>query len=197
MIKLKRLIHLFLTFAKLGSVSFGGGYAVLSLMEREVVEDKKWVDKEKIIDIFAVSQSLPGAIALNAAAFVGYTVAGIPGAIVALAGNLAPSVLIMTILSVLFSSFGNNPYVEKAFDGIRPVITALVLYAGFKIGKTGTKDAFCFVIACIAFILALYFKISIILIIIGSILLGLLLSLYNPPIKREASETETKEEKKV
>lgn len=169
----KEIAKIYITFLKLGSVSFGGGYAMLSLMEKEIVEEKKWIEKEKIVDIFAVSESLPGAIALNSSAFVGYAIAGIPGAIAALLGNLTPSVLIMSIISILFSQFGNNVYVQNALSGIRPVIVGLIIYAAYKVGKVALKDFYCILIACIALILALLFKSAVIIIILGGILTGL------------------------
>ena len=127
--KLKLLSQIYISFLKLGSMSFGGGYAMIPLIEREAVEEKKWVEKEKLVDVFAVSESLPGAIALNSSAFVGYTVAGTPGAVAALAGNLTPSVIIVLTLSVLFARYSDNPVVSSAFSGIYPVITGLILYA--------------------------------------------------------------------
>ena len=175
---IKLLLQIYLTFFKLGSVSFGGGFAVISLMEREIVEDKKWVDKEKIIDIFAIAQSLPGAVALNASAFVGFSIAGIPGAIAGLLGSLTPSVIVMLILSSLLAQFNNNTYVQKAFNGIRPIIVGLISYAAFKIGETAIKNIYCIIIAVIAFLLAVVLHISVIYIIIGGIVVGILLSIY-------------------
>jgi len=171
----KFLLEIYLTFLKLGSVSFGGGYAIISLMEDEVVERKKWIEKDKIIDVFSVAQSLPGAIALNASAFVGYSVAGIPGAIAALLGNLTPSVIIMVILSAIFTKFSENKYVQSAFNGIRPVIVGLITYAAYKIGKTAIKDIYSAFIALAAFVLAIVFHVDVIIISIGGIGLGLAL----------------------
>ncbi|MCG8500515.1 MAG: chromate transporter [Firmicutes bacterium] len=176
--KLAIIFELYTTFFKLGLFCFGGGYAAVPLFEREIVEEKKWIGKEKIIDIFAVAQSLPGAIALNSAAFVGYSVAGLPGAIAALLGNLTPSTIIMLILSMLFSQFNENLYVQKAFNGIRPIIVGLITYAAFKIGKTAIKDIYCALIAIIAFVLAVVFHVSVIFIILGGIAAGILLTLY-------------------
>ncbi len=176
-IDFKFLFEIYITFLKLGSVSFGGGYAIISLMENEIVERKKWIEKDKIIDVFSVAQSLPGAIALNASAFVGYSIAGIPGAIAALLGNLTPSVVIMATLSIVFTRFSENKYVKSAFSGIRPVIVGLITYAAYKIGKTAIKDIYCVFIALLAFILAIVFHISVIGIIIGGVVVGLILYL--------------------
>jgi chromate transporter len=172
---LKLLLNIYLTFLKLGSVSFGGGYAMLSLMQLEIVEKKKWVDKEKIIDIFAVGESLPGAIALNSSAFVGYAIAGVPGAICALLGNLTPSLFIMVVLSVLFKEFGENTYVMNAFKGIRPVIVGLILYAAFKIGKSAIKNWLCVIVTCLALGLSIFIHVEVMHIILAGIVTGILL----------------------
>lgn len=154
--RLKFLAKIYITFLKLGSMSFGGGYAMLSLMEREVVEQKKWVEKEKIVDIFAVSESLPGAIALNSSAFVGFSIAGIPGAIAALLGNLTSPVVIVLALTIVFTQFRNLPAVKSAFTGIYPAIVGLVAYAAFKIGKTAIKDFIGIIIMITAFAVATF-----------------------------------------
>lgn len=172
---IKQLFQIYVTFFKLGSMSFGGGYAVLPLMEREVIEEKKWISKEKIVDIFSVAQALPGAVALNSSAFVGYSIAGIKGAVSALLGNLTPSVIIMIILSILLDRFSSNTFVQAAFYGIRPVIVGLILYAAFKIGRTALKDLPCAVIAIACFILIMAFHIPVIVVILGGILVGILL----------------------
>jgi chromate transporter len=174
---LRLLAEIYLTFLKLGSVSFGGGYAIISLIQHEVVENKKWIDKEKIVDIFAVAQSLPGAIALNSSAFVGYYIAGIPGAVFALFGNLTPSVLIMLSLSVLFLKYKENTNVLKAFSGIRPVVVGLIIYAAYRVGKVSLKDFFSIFLAAASLIIVLFFNISVITVIITGIASGLLLFL--------------------
>lgn len=187
--ELKILLKLYTVFFKLGLFCFGGGYAAVPLIEREVVEDKEWLEKEKIVDVFAVAQSLPGAIALNSAAFVGYSVKGIPGAIAALGGNLTPSVLIMILLSMLFAKFDESVYVLKAFSGIRPVIVGLILYATYKIGKTSIENIYCIIIAAIAFVLAIIFNVSVVLIILGGIIAGILLSLLNISLNSKNSQS--------
>jgi chromate transporter len=151
MVNIKSLLNIYLTFVKLGSVSFGGGYSMLSLMEREVVGKKKWVNHEKIIDIFAVSESLPGAIALNSSAFVGFSIAGVPGAIAALLGNLTSPVIIMLSMMILFIQVRTQPLVMSAFSGIYPAIVGLIAYAAYKIAKTAIKDVVCLVIMIASF----------------------------------------------
>lgn len=116
-VDLKLLLEVFIVFFKLGCFSFGGGYAAIPLIEKEVVQNKKWLEQEKIIDIFAVSQALPGAIALNSSAFVGYSIAGIPGAIAALLGNLVPSVFIVFLLISLLFNIAIMKWLKAHFWG--------------------------------------------------------------------------------
>ena len=158
--KIKFLAEIYITFFKLGSFSFGGGYAMIPLIEREIVYEKKWVEKEKIVDIFAVSESLPGAIALNSSAFVGYSIAGIPGAITALLGNLTPSVIIVLTFSILFMKFSTNTLVQSVFMGIRPAIIGLILYAVYKIGKTAVVDLAGVIIMIAAFGSTMFLHVS-------------------------------------
>lgn len=171
--KFKQLSEIYISFFKLGCVGFGGGYSMIPLIEREVVEEKKWVGKEKIVDVFAVSESLPGATALNTSAFVGYSVAGIPGAIAALLGNMTPSVVIVLVLSTLFAKFSSYPAVKSAFKGIYPVIVGLVSYAAYKIGKTAIKDLTGLIIAVLAFCGSLFFNLEPIPLIISGAAAGL------------------------
>lgn len=171
--KLKLLIQIYISFFKLGAVSFGGGYSMIPLIEREVVDNKKWVEKEKIVDIFAVAESLPGAIALNASTFVGYAVAGIPGAIAALLGNVTPSVTIVITLSALFSKLSAYPVVKSIFKAIYPVIVGLILYAAYKISKTAVKDFTGLIIAAAAFAVSMFLHMDPIPVIIAGIVGGL------------------------
>ncbi|MCX8130980.1 MAG: chromate transporter [Clostridia bacterium] len=174
--KVRLLLEIYVSFLKLGCVGFGGGYSMIPLIEREMVEEKKWVDKEKIIDIFAVAESLPGATALNSSAFVGYSIAGIPGALVALLGNMTPSVVIVLSMSILFMQFSTYPAVKAAFRGIYPVILALITYAAYKIGKTAIRDAIGIIIAVLAFIGALFFHLEPIPLIIAGAAAGIAIS---------------------
>lgn len=151
------IFEIFITFLKLGCFSFGGGYAMVSLIEHKVVEEKKWIEKEAIIDVFAVAGSLPGAIALNSSAFVGYFIAGIPGAIAALVGNLIPSTTIVLIISILFSHVSDSQIVQSIFNGIRPAVIGLISYAAYKIGTDTIDNCFSAIVFIFAFSFALFF----------------------------------------
>lgn len=151
--KLAKLIKIYVTFFKIGAISFGGGYAMLPVIEREIVTKNHWVDKKKMTDIFAVAGSLPGAIALNASTFTGYAVAKVPGAVIALIGNLTPSFFIVIVLSKLLIRFGDLQAVDSALRGIAPVVGALILYASYKIAKRTVIDRSTLVIAAVTVLL--------------------------------------------
>lgn len=136
----KLIWDLFLAFLKIGPSTFGGGYAVMPAMEREAVDRKRWIGSEDIADIFAVAQSVPGAVAINSATFIGYRVAGIRGAVAAMAGMLLPTFLIIVGLSFVFLQVKDNPKVEAAFTSIRATIVALIAFAAIKYGKKALVD---------------------------------------------------------
>lgn len=133
--------RLFWSFFKMGPVTFGGGYAMIPVFHQEVVEKRKWLDEEEVTDLFAIAQSTPGAVGVNASTFVGYRIAGLPGAIAALLGVLLPTFLIVLALSMTFLAVRDQPKIKAAFLGIRPAVVALIVYAGIRVGRTAIKDA--------------------------------------------------------
>jgi chromate transporter len=138
--KIKLLRDIFISFAKIGPVTFGGGYAMIPLIEKEVVINRKWVKAVDVADVFALSESIPGSIAVNSATFIGYRIAGVMGAIAALFGVMIPTFLIVLGLCISYFFVKDNIYVAAAFKGIRPAIVALIAYAGYKIGLTAVLD---------------------------------------------------------
>ncbi|MEH7378148.1 chromate transporter [Neobacillus drentensis] len=136
----KKLLQIFWTFFKIGPVTFGGGFAMIPLIEKEVVDKKKWLKSEDVTDIFALAQSVPGAVAINSATFIGKRIGGIRGAIAALLGVSLPTFLIVLTLGILYSLFQSNPKVAAAFLSIRASIVALIVYAAIKTGKTAIVD---------------------------------------------------------
>jgi chromate transporter len=124
---------LFLAFFKIGLFSFGGGYAMLPLIEKEIVTNHHWLTLSQFIDVVAISQVTPGPIAINAATFVGYKTAGILGSIVATLGVVTPSLLIVLTLALLFTKYNSLPSVKAAFQGIRPAVVALIAAAIWNI----------------------------------------------------------------
>jgi chromate transporter len=170
----KLIIQIFLSFLKIGPVTFGGGYAMIPLIEREVVSRRKWVKVEDVTDIFAVAESVPGAIAINSATFIGYRIGGVRGAIAAMAGIMLPTFLIVIVLSMGFLYFQDNPKVEAAFEGIRPTIVALIAFAGYKIGKISIVDKTTFVFAGVTVLLLLAIHLHPVLIIMSGTSIGII-----------------------
>ena len=157
---MKELIQLFLTFAKIGAVTFGGGYAMLPILQREVVEGKKWVEDKEIMDYYAIGQCTPGIIAVNVATFTGKKVKGIPGAIAATAGIVFPSVVIITIIAALITNFADLKWVQNAFAGIRVCVSIFIINAVLKLWKAAVIDWITGIIFAIVFIGSVFFNIT-------------------------------------
>lgn len=171
----KLLWQIFLSFFKIGPVTFGGGYAMIPLIEREVVSRRKWVKVEDVTDVFAVSESVPGAIAINSATFIGYRIAGVRGAIAAMTGVLLPTFLIVIGLSISFLYFKDHPKMVAAFVGIRPAIVALIAFAGYKIGKMAVIDKTTLTLVVVTVLLLLVVHLHPVLIIVSGAAVGILL----------------------
>ena len=172
---MKTLIDLFFTFCRIGGLTFGGGYAMLPMIQKEIVEEKKWATEEEVLDYYAVGQCTPGIIAVNTATFIGYKVHGIIGAIVATLGVVFPSLIIITIIAALLKNFANYSIVQHAFSGIRVVVIALIVSAILKLDKTSIKNSTTLIIAIIAFILVAFVNLSPIYIVIAAACIGLIL----------------------
>ena len=172
---MKTLIDLFFTFCRIGGLTFGGGYAMLPIIQKEIVEEKKWATEEEVLDYYAVGQCTPGIIAVNTATFIGYKVHGIIGAIVATLGVVFPSLIIITIIAALLKNFANYSIVQHAFSGIRVVVIALIVSAILKLAKTSIKNSTTLIIAVIAFILVAFVNLSPIYIVIAAACIGLIL----------------------
>lgn len=136
----KMIIQVFWTFFKIGPVTFGGGFAMIPLIEKEVVDKRNWLKKDDVTDVFALAQSVPGAIAINSATFIGHRIAGVKGAIAAMLGISLPTFLIVLPLGIAYLFFQDNPKIEAAFVSIRASIVALIIYAAIKVGKTAIID---------------------------------------------------------
>lgn len=182
---MKKLLKLFWIFFKIGAFTFGGGYAMIPLIEREMVEKQKWLSDDEIIDMFAVAESIPGAIAINTSTFIGYKVAGYWGAIVAMFGVALPSFLIITIIALVFSQFQDLPLVKAAFEGIRAAVVALIAISGVKIARSAIKNKFGMIITLVAFILLVFADVHAIILIIFGAIAGLLMSRYAAKEGRE------------
>lgn len=134
------LLELFLTFAKIGAFTFGGGYAMLALLDHTCVEKKKWLTADEFSDLTVIAESTPGPIAINCSTYVGYKKAKLPGAIAATFGMVMPSFLILLLISLFFENILAYPIIAKAFRGIRVAVSLLILQAGFKMAKKMLKS---------------------------------------------------------
>jgi chromate transporter len=170
----KILGQLFGVFLKVGSFTFGGGYAMLPLIQAEVVGRRHWVSESEIVDIFAISQSIPGVIAINTAIFVGKQVAGVPGAIAAALGMILPAFLAIILILLVLTGLQGNRYVAKVFTGIRAASAALILLAAFKIGKAVLKKRRDYAVAVIALVGIIGFNINAVWAIVFGAVIGYL-----------------------
>ncbi len=157
---MKELLELYWVFCKMGAVCFGGGYAMLPIIEAEIVEKKGWAKKEEIMDYYAIGQCTPGVIAVNTSTFIGNKRAGIPGAIAATAGFVTPSIIIIMIISSLLQNFAHITFVERAFSGIRICVAVLIINATVKLWKSAVKDKTGLVICIIVFVLSAFTPLS-------------------------------------
>ena len=137
---MKLMLELFLTFAKVGVMTFGGGYAMLPILQREVVENKGWATEEELMDYFAIGQCTPGIIAVNTATFVGQKTRGIPGGILATLGVVFPSLVIIAALAGVIEAFSHLVWVQNAFGGIRVCVCVLILNAVVKLYQKAVVD---------------------------------------------------------
>ena len=184
----KLLCQLFISFAKIGVMTFGGGLAMLPMLERELVENKKWVKTEEILDYYAVGQCTPGIIAVNTATFVGYKQSKVLGAIFATVGVVFPSVVIISAIAAVLSNFADIPAVQHAFAGIRIAVCALITSAVIKLAKSNVKNLVQIIIAVAAFVIIAVFGASPVVVVIGSAVAGLVLGKFGLTAKKKEGE---------
>ncbi|MCR5272633.1 MAG: chromate transporter [Lachnospiraceae bacterium] len=182
------LLELFLTFAKVGVLTFGGGYAMLPILEREICTNKHWVDSNELMDYYAIGQCTPGVIAVNLATFVGKKRKGIPGGIVATLGVVFPSLLIITFIAALISNFAELVWVEKAFTGIRICVCVLIFNSVVKLYKGAVKDLPAFIIFCVVAICSVFLSISPVIYVIIAGALGILIQNFKSAGDDKAKE---------
>ena len=169
------LIQLFVSFFKIGAFSFGGGYAMLPLLEKEVIKTHNWMSSREFIDIFAISEMTPGPIAVNSATFLGYKVAGFIGAFTATFAVILPSFIVISLIVAFIRKFKNSPYVDWIFKGIRPIVLGLILAAGITVAKTSFIDIKSILIGGLLFYLVSFKKFNPLWGIILAGILGLVL----------------------
>lgn len=181
----KKAFALFLTFLKIGAFTFGGGYAMIPLIERELCEKKKWLEKKDILEIIAIAESTPGPIAVNAATFVGYRTAGFLGAFLSTFGVVLPSFVIITLLSFVIREVKDLTAVRYAFFGVKAGVVALILRALYQMYVQSPKGVFSYLVMAFAFLCVGILKINAVWVIVACALFGLV---YTFLIRKEAGD---------
>ena len=174
---MNRNLNLFLTFMKIGAFTFGGGYAMIPLIQREVVDEKKWISESELMDMVAIAESTPGPIAINSATFVGHHVGGFWGAFCATVGVILPSFAIIAAISYVLQQFERLRAVKYAFLGIRAGVLALILKAFWNMARQIPKKAVSCCIAATDFVLAALLKLNVLVVIVLCAAAGLIASL--------------------
>ena len=171
--KLKKLLQIFLSFFKIGAFTFGGGYAMIPLIQNEAVEKRGWVTDDDILEIIAIAESTPGPIAINSATFVGYRAAGVLGSMCATLGVVLPSFVIILAISFALQQFQDIKQVQWAFKGIGAGVVALLIKSLWTMYKKSPKGWVAYVVMAGAFILTAFVNVSAIFVIIGCAVFGL------------------------
>lgn len=151
---------LYAAFFKIGLFTFGGGYAMLPLMQNELVEKQNWVGEEELLNYFSISQVMPGIIAVNTATFVGDKLRGWPGAIASMLGVISPSIIIITVIAILFSQFAHLEPVAHALAGIRIAVAALMVITIIRMARSGVKGWLAAILCVAAFVFVAFVKVS-------------------------------------
>jgi len=169
---LSSVFELFLVFFKIGAVTFGGGLAMLPILEQELAEKRDWVTKERLLDYFAIGQSTPGIIAVNVATFIGYTRAGVLGGCLATLGVIMPSLIIITIIALFLSGFNDITWVKKALAGINIGVSALLCKAVWKFRKNVTASVLTALLFVLSFISVAFLHVNTVIVVVVSVVCG-------------------------
>lgn len=189
--KIKNLFNLYYSFAKIGTFTIGGGLAMMPMMQSELIEKRKWITDEELIDYYAVGQSTPGIVAVNVATFVGYKQMGIVGGIFATLGMVTPSLVIIMILASLINSINDFPIIQKALKGINVAVAALLTSTIINFMKKTIKKFTNAIFMMISFLLVFVFKLPSFWIILFALLIGVVLT-YKEKKKVAAVEEDSK-----
>jgi len=189
----EKLLTVFTTFFKIGLFTFGGGYAMIPLIEYEIVERHHWIESKDILDIFAIAEATPGVIAVNTATFVGYKVAGFWGSLLATLGVVIPSLTIISLIALFFQEFQSLEWVGYAFKGVRAGVVVLILGAVVKMAQKGEYTPLTVLILILTFGLASFTDINIIYLLLGGAVTGLI---YQLGLNRKTLNSKKNEEDK-
>ncbi len=175
---MKLLWDLFWTFAKMGVMTFGGGYAMLPLLQREVVDNKHWANEEELMDYFAIGQCTPGVIAVNTATFIGQKQAGLWGGILATLGVVFPSLIIISALAGVIEAFSHLAWVQNAFGGVRICVCVLILNAVVKLYKKAVVDKWTFAIFLLVTLGSTFTSLSPVIFVLAAAALGIAIKVW-------------------
>lgn len=170
---MNQLVDLYLTFLRVGGLTFGGGMAMLPMLKRELVENKHWTTEEELLDIYAIGQCTPGIIAVNTSTYIGYQQKGIPGAIAGTLGMITPSLAIITLVATILKQFIEYPIVLHALSGIRIVVCALMFNTIVSLAKAGIKDTLGVFLFLSGFLLATFSPVPTILLVVAAAVIGI------------------------
>lgn len=173
---MKDILELFKAFASVGVMTFGGGYAMIPILEREIIEKRGWATEEELMDYYAVGQCTPGVIAVNTATFIGRKIAGVWGGIVATLGVVFPSMVIITLIAALLTNFAHVPAVNSAFAGIRVCVCVLIFNAVVKLWKKAVPDKAALLLCLAVFILSVFCDVSPVIFVLLCAAAGILLT---------------------
>lgn len=174
---MKKLLELYCTFFRIGSLTFGGGMAMLPMLKREIVEKYGWATEEELLDIYAISQCTPGVIAVNTSTYIGYQQGKLVGSIFATLGMISPSLIIITLIASILKEFMALPIVLHALAGIRITVCALMLNTVFSLMKSGIKDKLGVLLFLFGFLLATFTPIPTILLVVCAAVIGIFVKL--------------------
>lgn len=185
-------LQLFLSFFKIGAFTFGGGYAMIPIIQRETAERHKWITEKDLLDVIAIAESTPGPISINAATFIGYRVAGVAGAFCATLGTVLPSFVIILIISHFLRRFESIKEVRWAFNGIRAGVAGLIINAVVKMAKACPKNTFSYIVAALAFFTVVVFDVSVLLVIACAAVVGIAFAAISRRSAKEDGEGDAK-----
>ena len=187
---MKKLINLFFIFFKLGCINFGGGYALLPLLQRELVEKRGWTTDDELADYYAIGQCTPGAIAVNVSTFIGYKIKGILGGIVATLGFVSPAFIIIFLIATILNQFSDNEIVQHAIAGINVCVVVLIISAIIKLAKKSIVDVITAIIALVVAVLAIATEIPLFVYVIIAGILGFYVCWNRERIKNKKGKAE-------
>lgn len=190
--KLKKCAVLYWEFLKIGLFTIGGGMAMIPQIQQVAVKDKRWLTEDEMIDCIAVSQAMPGVIAINSGTYIGRKISGIPGALAATLGVVTPSFVIIILAVTVLGAFGENRHITGAFTGVKAAVCGLILVTAIRLGRQSLKSVFQWVLAVASFIVIGILGINAVWALIAGAILGII---YNSMIMKKAEVSEAAEEK--